>query len=44
MKLSRFARSMAVLLALTGAAAADEYPNRPVRLIIPPTLVRRASA
>jgi tripartite-type tricarboxylate transporter receptor subunit TctC len=35
MKLSRFAQSMAVLLALTGAAAADDYPNRPVRLIIP---------
>jgi tripartite-type tricarboxylate transporter receptor subunit TctC len=34
--LSRLFQSIAVLLALTsGAAAADDYPNRPVRLIIP---------
>jgi tripartite-type tricarboxylate transporter receptor subunit TctC len=34
--LSRLTKAVAVLLALTSAAAAaDDYPNRPVRLIIP---------
>lgn len=33
--LSRVLKAGAVLLALTAAAAADDYPNRPVRLIIP---------
>ena len=34
--LSRLFQSIAVLLALvSGAAAADDYPNRPMRLIIP---------
>ena len=33
--LSRLTKAAAVLLALTSAAAADDYPNRPVRLIIP---------
>ena len=33
--LSRFLKAGAVLLALTAGAAADEYPNRPIRLIIP---------
>jgi tripartite-type tricarboxylate transporter receptor subunit TctC len=31
----RMLKAGAVLLALTAAAAADDYPNRPVRLIIP---------
>ncbi len=33
--LSRFLKAGAVLLALTAGAAADDYPNRPIRLIIP---------
>jgi len=33
--LSRFAQTAAVLLALTASAGADDYPNRPVRLIVP---------
>lgn len=33
--LSRLSKAAAVLLALSSAAAADDYPNRPVRLIIP---------
>jgi len=33
--LSRFLKAGAVLLALTAGAAADEYPNRQIRLIIP---------
>jgi tripartite-type tricarboxylate transporter receptor subunit TctC len=33
--LSRLTKAAALLLALSAAAAADDYPNRPVRLIIP---------
>jgi len=33
--LSHFIKAAMVLLALTSLAAADDYPNRPVRLIIP---------
>lgn len=33
--LSRLASAAAFMLALASAAAADDYPNRPVRLIIP---------
>jgi tripartite-type tricarboxylate transporter receptor subunit TctC len=33
--LSRFLKAGAVLLALTVGATADDYPNRPIRLIIP---------
>ncbi len=33
--LSRLITAAALLLALSSAAAADDYPNRPVRLIIP---------
>ncbi len=33
--LLRLTKAALVLLALTSAAAADDYPNRPVRLIIP---------
>ena len=33
--LLRFLKAGAVLLALTAGAAADEYPNRQIRLIIP---------
>ena len=33
--LSRLTKTAALLLALSSAAAADDYPNRPVRLIIP---------
>ena len=33
--LSRMTKAAVVLLALTVSAAADDYPNRPVRLIIP---------
>src|SRR5258707_1251528 len=32
---SRLLKAACVLLALSGAAFADDYPNRPVRLIIP---------
>jgi tripartite-type tricarboxylate transporter receptor subunit TctC len=32
---SRLARTAIVLLALSSAAAADDYPNKPIRLIIP---------
>ena len=31
----RMLKAGAVLLALTAAAAADDYPNKPIRLIIP---------
>jgi tripartite-type tricarboxylate transporter receptor subunit TctC len=33
--LSRVLQAAAVLLALTAGAAADDYPNKPIRLIIP---------
>ncbi len=33
--LSRVLKAALVLLALAGTAAADDYPNRPVRLIVP---------
>jgi len=33
--LTRLATAAAVLLAISSAAAADDYPNKPVRLIIP---------
>ena len=33
--LLRFLKAGAVLLALTAGAAADDYPNKPIRLIIP---------
>src|SRR4029077_18330407 len=33
--LSRLTKAAFVILALSSAAAADDYPNRPVRLIVP---------